>query len=186
MGGTLAIRDTDCEGQVNPQSRTSPHIESNYSFSTIRAMIHRGHFAFMSLLWALLLLPAACTSVPEVPVHPITVEQIVSLSRQNVPSDEIIRQLQASGTVYPLRASQLSALERDSVTPAVIDFMQLTYLEAIRQDERYMNYLQYQNELQYQQYLHDLRRQNRFLLQNSGYTTAPYGWRARNHKMMTP
>ncbi len=130
----------------------------------------------------LLLGPVSCTSTRQARVEPVTVTQIVALSHQGVPADEIIQKIQASGTVYPLRASQLSALERDSVPSAVIDFMQLTYLDAVRRDEQYLSYLEYQNELQHQQYLRNLRRQNRMLFENSGYHGAPGEWHGGRYR----
>jgi hypothetical protein len=136
----------------------------------------RRSFLVRSLLAVALLVPAACASTEAVRQEPVTVTEIIALSKERILADEIIRRIHASGTVYPLRASQLSALEREGVQPAVIDFMQLTYLDAVRRDEQYLSNLQYQNDLQYQQYLINLQNQNRIHLENSGYYIAPYGW----------
>jgi hypothetical protein len=45
--------------------------------------------------------------------------------------------LRQSGTVYRLQASQLSELGQQGVAPDVLDYMQETYLKAVREDAIY-------------------------------------------------
>jgi hypothetical protein len=59
------------------------------------------------------------------------------MSEVGVPSDQIIQQMRASGTTYRLKASQLADLEEEGVPGPVIDYMQSTYLDAVRRDQRY-------------------------------------------------
>jgi hypothetical protein len=66
---------------------------------------------------------------------PVTVPQIVLMSKEGVPADEIIEQMRESGTVYRLQASQLAQLKEQGVPDAVIDYMQQTYIDAVRRDQ---------------------------------------------------
>lgn len=88
-------------------------------------------------LAALLLGASGCiTSGIERP-KPVKVPEIVAMSKAGVPADEIIRKMKASGTIYRLKASQLAELSREGVPPAVLDYMQQTYLNAVRVDATY-------------------------------------------------
>jgi hypothetical protein len=64
--------------------------------------------------------------------EPLTVPEIVELSKAAVPAADIIAKMRASGAVYRLSASQLSRLAADGVPAEVIDYMQETYIEAVR------------------------------------------------------
>jgi hypothetical protein len=66
---------------------------------------------------------------------PVTVPQIVLMSKEGVPADEIIEKMRESGTVYRLQASQLAQLKEQGVPDAVIDYMQQTYIDAVRRDQ---------------------------------------------------
>ncbi len=58
------------------------------------------------------------------------------MSKAGVSPDEIIRQIAESGTVYRLSASQLADLRQAGVSNQVINYMQQTYLDAVRRDQR--------------------------------------------------
>lgn len=66
---------------------------------------------------------------------PVTVPQIVLMSKDGVPADEIIEQMRESGTVYRLQASQLAQLKEQGVPDAVIDYMLQTYIDAVHRDQ---------------------------------------------------
>jgi hypothetical protein len=100
----------------------------------------RTHNAAPTVAFALLagtLLLAGCTTTqrPVVPA-PVTVDQILQMTKAGDPPDEIIRQMRNSGTVYRLDASQLAKLHDEGVSDKVIDFMQHTYLAAVRRSAR--------------------------------------------------
>ncbi len=71
------------------------------------------------------------------PPPPVTVSEIISMSKSGVTSQEIIKQIRASGTIYRLKASELAALKSQGVSDDVIDYMQSTYLDAMRRDAFY-------------------------------------------------
>jgi hypothetical protein len=66
---------------------------------------------------------------------PVTVPQIILMSREGVPSEDIIAKIQDSRTVYRLQASQLAQLKEEGVSDAVINYMQQTYINAVRSDQ---------------------------------------------------
>jgi hypothetical protein len=66
---------------------------------------------------------------------PVTVPQIILMSKEGVPPGEIIDKIQYSGTVYRLQASQLAQLKEQGVSDDVINYMQQTYINAIRSDQ---------------------------------------------------
>lgn len=66
---------------------------------------------------------------------PVTIEEIIRMSNAKVPADAMLTKMRESGTVYPLRASQLAHLHDEGVPDAVVDYMQETYLEAVRRDQ---------------------------------------------------
>jgi hypothetical protein len=76
-----------------------------------------------------------CASQAQRAVPPFMVSSIVRQSQDGVPSSVIIRQIAESGTVYRLSASELANLRDEGVADAVINYMQQTYLDAIRHDQ---------------------------------------------------
>ena len=68
---------------------------------------------------------------------PVTVPQVLVMTKSGTSDSEIIRQMKASGTVYRLKASQLADLKQQGVASEVIDYMQQTYLDAVRRDASY-------------------------------------------------
>jgi hypothetical protein len=66
---------------------------------------------------------------------PVTVGQIVKWSHEGVPPQDIINLMRDSGTAYRLSASQLADLRQKGVSDAVINYMQQTYLNAVRENQ---------------------------------------------------
>jgi hypothetical protein len=69
------------------------------------------------------------------PPKPITPQEVVQMAKDGLSSDAIIQQLRDSGTVYQLSASDLVRLSKEGVPSEVLDYMQNTYLAAVRDDE---------------------------------------------------
>jgi hypothetical protein len=91
---------------------------------------------------------------------PVSVAQIVEMSKAGVPVQKIIREMRNSRTAYRLKASQLARLKEQGVPDAVIDYMQQTYLDAVRRDQALEDW-------------------NLWTQEDDGfwYGGAPYGWR---------
>jgi hypothetical protein len=119
----------------------------------------RIHLFSLLLLPALLLLQAGCANrLP--PPEPVTIPQIVEMSKAGTPPADIIARMRESGTVYRLQASQYIELANQGVAPDIMDYMQQTYLLAVREDAEYDNW-------------------NRWTpYGNYWYGGAPYGWPA--------
>ncbi len=91
-------------------------------------------FRLLLLAAALLLALGGCASYPPRPPAP-TVDEIVQLSREGLAPAEIIRRIDESDGLYPLKASELARLREQGVSDDVIDHMQQTLLEATRARE---------------------------------------------------
>ena len=68
---------------------------------------------------------------------PIAVSDIMEMTKASTSADEIIQRMEASRMVYRLKASQLADLAKQGVAGAVIDYMQQTYLDAVRREATY-------------------------------------------------
>ena len=66
---------------------------------------------------------------------PIMAAEIVRLSQENVPAETIIKKMHNSGTVYRFSAAQLAQLHDQGVQDQVINYMQQTYLDAVRREQ---------------------------------------------------
>ncbi len=99
-----------------------------------------GRLALLAVVTAGLFALASCASYPTYrPVipQPVTVSQIVKMSKEGMAPEEIIGRMRASRTVYRLSASQLAKLRDEGVADKVIDYMQHTYLAAVRRSARF-------------------------------------------------
>jgi hypothetical protein len=105
-----------------------------------RAFTRPGRLAVLGLATAGLFGLSSCASYsayrPIVP-PPVRVEQIVKWSKEGLAPEEIIRRMRESRTVYRLTASQLAQLRDEGVSDKVIDYMQHTYLAAVRRSARF-------------------------------------------------
>jgi len=103
---------------------TSPH-QNQMVFALTRSLV---------LVVGLLLL-TGCATTGTNQFKTVTVEEILQMSKDRVPTDQIIRKIAESGTVYRLSASQLADLRQAGVPDEVINYMQQTYLDAVRRDQ---------------------------------------------------
>ena len=65
--------------------------------------------------------------------HPVTVREVVLLSKHGVPPDHIIDKMRRAGTIYKLSDAQYADIRKQAVTPVVISYMQRSYAEAVRE-----------------------------------------------------
>lgn len=117
---------------------------------------------FLTLLMLAALL-AGCATLGEKLPPPPTPEEIVQLSKDKFPAEDIIKRMEASRAVYRLPASELAKLREQGVPDQVIDYMQKTYIEAERYDEWRARYYGWPH---YRGYVY-------------GPYYGPYGWRGR-------
>ena len=80
---------------------------------------------------------SGCASMGGPERQPVTLEQIVEMSKAGKDAPTIIGEIKTSRTVYDVTASQYAKLSRDGVPDAVLDFMQQGQLKmAERQGRR--------------------------------------------------
>lgn len=96
---------------------------------TQRRPAHRNRLTPAVLALALLL--PACSMMPRRWSHPVTVTEVVELSRHGVAAETIVEKIRRGGTIYLLSDEQLDALRTLGVTPVVITFMRESYDEAV-------------------------------------------------------
>jgi hypothetical protein len=68
-----------------------------------------------------------------------TLDEIVQMSKDGRPAEEIVRELQQSHAVYPLTASQILSLHENGVDVSVLDYLQSEYAASIRREERMLH-----------------------------------------------
>lgn len=66
---------------------------------------------------------------------PITVGQVIQLSKDDVPPETIVRKMQDSESVYRFTAAQLAQLHDMGVADPVLNYMQQTYIERERRQQ---------------------------------------------------
>ncbi len=90
--------------------------------------------SLLSLLIATLMM--SCSGMNRNPIPYVSVSEIVQMSKAGKSDTAIIDKIRHSGTVYRLSASQLVGLNRQGVSDGVINYMQQTYLEAVRRNQQ--------------------------------------------------
>lgn len=122
----------------NPHDRCIPVPGCVARSGALRPPRHANRYrAAIMLSFLLLCIGAlgACATLGDRDAAPVTVPEIIQMSRQGVPAEQIIERMRRSGTTYRLQASQLASLQRQGVADRVIDYMQQTYLDAVREHQ---------------------------------------------------
>ena len=94
-----------------------------------------GQLALLALVSAALFLLTNCATMERKKTKPVTVAEVVKMSQDKVPAGVMIDKMRQSGTVYRLKASELAKLKEEGVPDAVINYMQQTYLNAVRRNQ---------------------------------------------------
>lgn len=81
-----------------------------------------------------LIVLAGCAAMVGKKAEPVTVPEIVAMSREGIAAEQIIERIRESDTVYRLEASQYAELAAEGVPPEVLDYMQQTYLDEVRRN----------------------------------------------------
>jgi len=69
------------------------------------------------------------------PLPPVTYEEVIQLSRDKVPPDDIIEKIADSNTVFRLNSDEVTELRQQGVDAKVVDFMMNTYVEQVRREQ---------------------------------------------------
>lgn len=78
------------------------------------------------------LLPSCAVYSPE--VKPVTLPDIVQMSKDSLWSKYIINEIRKSHTAYTLKASEYTKLQQQGVSDSVVNFMLKTHINLIRQN----------------------------------------------------
>ena len=101
-------------------------------FATLRPMRRS------AMQWALIVLAAAvmtaCATFEK--REPVTLEQVIQMSKAGTPPADIINKLKDSRTVFALSGSQFAKLREDGVDDTVLDYIQGTYVASVEMDTR--------------------------------------------------
>jgi hypothetical protein len=89
--------------------------------------------ALMFLVWATLL--SGCSTFGLKKPEPITVGQVIQMSKDDVPPETIVKKMQDSESVYRFTAAQLAQLHDMGVADPVLNYMQQTYIETERRQQ---------------------------------------------------
>lgn len=79
-----------------------------------------------------------CAAFKERP--PIPQEGIIAMVKAGTAPGDVIQKLRASGTVYELTATELVELSKKGVPDSVLNYMQSTQIQAVRQEEARRNF----------------------------------------------
>lgn len=66
---------------------------------------------------------------------PVTIPDIVEMSRTGVPPEAIIDKMRESRTVYRLKADEIAELREEGVPESVVDYIQEAYANALKQNQ---------------------------------------------------
>src|SRR4030042_4758675 len=66
---------------------------------------------------------------------PVTIEEIIKLSKDKIPAEQIIDKIKRSQTAYRLSADEIVGMKNVGVDSKVIDYMLRTYEDAVRRDQ---------------------------------------------------
>jgi hypothetical protein len=67
--------------------------------------------------------------------QPVMVSEVIRMSKENVPAETIVNKMRDSRAVYRLNAAKLAQLHDQGVADVVLNYMQETYLNAVRREQ---------------------------------------------------
>lgn len=86
------------------------------------------------MIAALATLAAGCTTTPK--REPMTLDQVITLSKQGMQPADIINQLKDTRTVFELSGSQYAKLKESGVDDSVLDYIQRTFVTSVEFETR--------------------------------------------------
>jgi hypothetical protein len=87
------------------------------------------------ILLTCITLLGGCATLGFKQAEPVTVGEVIEMSKEGVPAQTIVQKMRDSGTVYSLTAAQLAELHDLGVADPVLNYMQHTYIEAERRQQ---------------------------------------------------
>src|SRR5882672_10404753 len=100
---------------------------------TFKKLSQRQGLALIFLICVTLL--SGCAALGFKQPEPVTVSQVIEMSKEGVPAETIVAKMRESETVYRLTAAQLAELHDVGIADPVLDYMQRTYIEEERREQ---------------------------------------------------
>jgi len=75
---------------------------------------------------------------------PVTIEEIIKLSKDKIPAEQIIDKIKRSQTAYRLSADEIVEMKNAGVDSNVIDYMLRTYEDAVRREQELQDWRNWQ------------------------------------------
>ena len=100
---------------------------------TFKKLSQRQGLALIFLTCATLF--SGCATLGFKQPEPVTVGQVIEMSKEGVPAETIVLKMRASEAVYHLTAAQLVELHDLGIADPVLDYMQQTYIEEERREQ---------------------------------------------------
>jgi len=94
---------------------------------------HLIYFLFIGLSLGML---QSCVTTNVYRTPPVTVSDILQMTKDGIPAQTIISKMRKSHTVYRLKADQLAELQKQGVAADVINYMENTHLAAVRHNQQ--------------------------------------------------
>ena len=66
---------------------------------------------------------------------PVTISEVIQMTQEGVPADTIVEKMREAKSVYRLNAAELARLHDRGIADPIINYMQQTYLEAVRREQ---------------------------------------------------
>lgn len=94
------------------------------------------HVIYLFFLVPVVALLHSCTVYNPYTFTLLTVPDIVQMSKDKVPSKNIINEIRRSHTAYTLEASEYAKLQQEGVADSVVNYMEKTHHDLIRNNQR--------------------------------------------------
>jgi len=97
------------------------------------------NFSHRFILFLSIILISACTQYHYLlhPLPPVTYDEVVRLTQENMTPELIIKKIKDSNTVFRLNSDEVTELRKQGVDASVVDYMMETYVEQVRRDQQF-------------------------------------------------
>jgi len=105
----------------------------------MKNLLNLKHMIFLTVLVFGSALFQGCAVSGKIETKPVTLPDIVQMSKDQMPSKYIINEIKKSHTAYTLKASEYAKLQQQGVADSVVNYMQKTHIDLIRRNQQMQN-----------------------------------------------
>jgi len=105
----------------------------------MKNLLNFKHVIFLFILVSGGALFHGCAVTSKIETKPVTLPDIVQMSKDQLPSKNIINEIKKSRTAYTLKASEYAKLQQQGVADSVVNYMQKTHIDLIRRNQQTQN-----------------------------------------------